>query len=269
MEFPPTDYACALEDHTVHYAQAGAGDMLVFIHGSLCDYRYWRWQLPALSAQWHVVAPSLRGYWPQASQQADPRFSVARHAQDMAAFIQNLGNGRPAHILGHSRGAQVALELALQAPALVRTLTLADPGFRLEGEPAAPAFHGDMATLLRQGNIEAAVSGFVDKANGAGTWRQMTSWFKTMVKDNSRTLLSQAQEPHPAVNMDQVQALDAPLLLIGGAHSPERYASRLRALQDALPQATRVTIPMAAHGMNLANPRAFNQTVTDFLINAG
>ncbi len=265
MEFPPTDHTCALKSHTVHYAQAGAGDKLLIIHGSLCDYRYWRWQLPALGEQWQVLAPSLRGYWPQAFAQADPLFSIAQHAQDMADFILAQSQGQAIHVLGHSRGAQVALALALQSPELVRSLTLADPGFRLAGEPDTPLFHGEMAALLQQGDVEAALSGFVDLANGPGTWRQMTGWFKTMVRDNGSTLLSQALETHPAVDIDEVRALALPLLLIGGAQSPERYASRLDALQAAIPTATRVTIPMAAHGMNLANPRAFNRAVADFL----
>lgn len=266
MTFPPTDYQCALPDHIVHYAQAGSGEILLIIHGSLCDYRYWRWQLPALGESFHVLAPSLRGYWPTAFPQANPRFSIQQHAQDMTDFIARISAGRPVHILGHSRGAQVAMHLAMQAPEQVRSLTLADPGFRLLGEPEVPLFHDEMARLLREGDVDAAMSGFVDKANGAGTWKQMTTWFKTMVKDNRNTLLSQAIEDHPVVDPQQFAKLACPVLLIGGAMSPERYKSRIAALLAARQDAMHVTIPLAAHGMNLANPRAFNHAVSDFLV---
>ncbi|MYN14875.1 alpha/beta fold hydrolase [Pusillimonas sp. TS35] len=264
-QFPPPDHIYSLADHTVHYAETGQGIPLVLVHGSLCDYRYWRWQFPALGQRWHVVAPSLRGYWPQALPQPDPLFSIAQHADDLAAFIRAAFGGQPVHLLGHSRGAQVAFETALRAPGSIRSLMLADPGFRLEGEPEKRLIHGEMADLMAAGDADAALAGFVDNVNGPGTWRQMTGWFKDMVHDNSATLLSQARESHPAVSTGQMRSLRCPLLLIGGANSAPRYQSRLDALQAAVPAARRVTIRMAAHGMNLANPRAFNAAVGEFM----
>ncbi|HWK71029.1 MAG TPA: alpha/beta hydrolase [Burkholderiaceae bacterium] len=252
-------------DHPLHYIEAGSGEMLLLIHGSLCDYRYWRWQLPALSEEHRLVAPSLRGYWPAAFTVEDASFSIARHTRDLAVFIEHIGNGRPVHILGHSRGAQIALELACAAPELARSLILADPGFQLGGELPAPSFHSEVVRLLQDGEIELALSSFVDAVNGAGTWRQMVGWFKTMVKDNAYTLLSQFREVNLSVDMDRVSRLQCPVLLIGGANSPPRYGSRLDALEQALVQASRVTIPLASHGMNLANPKAFNQAVARFL----
>lgn len=34
------------------YVERGAGDPMVFVHGSLCDYRYWDAQLASLSAHY-------------------------------------------------------------------------------------------------------------------------------------------------------------------------------------------------------------------------
>lgn len=265
MLFPPTDHSLVCAGYTHHYAQAGSGPTLVLIHGSLCDYRYWRWQLAGLSTAYRVVAPSLRGYWPAAFTRADPAFSIAQHAHDLQAFVEHVGEGQPVHIVGHSRGAQVALELALATPDMTASLTLADPGFRLMGEAETPLLHREMAALLQHGDADAALSGFVDKVNGAGTWRQMTGWFKAMVRDNAATLLSQAQETQPPVDPGQVATLPCPVLLVGGAHSPARYHSRLAALKRACPQAQQATIPLAAHGMNLANPKAFNTAISTFV----
>lgn len=252
----------------LHYTEAGSGDTLLLIHGSLCDYRYWRWQLPELSQRYRIIAPSLRGYWPTALAKANPLFNIGQHAQDLAAFLAEVAGATPIHVLGHSRGAHVALELAYRAPAQVRSLTLADPGFAFVGEAPRPPFQSQAEARLMQGDIEAALAGFVDAVNGPGTWRQMVGWFKAMVRDNAYTLLSQAQEAPPAVDLERVASLTCPILLIGGDQSPARYASRLAALQDAWPQARRITIPQAAHGMNLANPRHFNRVVAEFLATA-
>lgn len=254
-----------IEDYPVHYTEAGHGDILLLIHGSLCDYRYWRWQIPALSQHYRVVAPSLRGFWPAAFQHEDASFNVARHTRDMIAFARYLSSDKPIHVLGHSRGAQIALGLACEAPQAVRSLILADPGFRIVNEAPNPALHSDVAALLERGEVEPALSAFVDAVNGTGTWRQMVGWFKTMVKDNAYTLLSQVRETNSGIDLDAARRLQCPVLLIGGANSPARYGDRLDILEKTFPNTVRITIPLASHGMNLANPRAFNQAVEDFL----
>ncbi|RTZ40048.1 alpha/beta hydrolase [Candidimonas sp. SYP-B2681] len=254
-----------IADSSVHYTQAGSGELLLLIHGSLCDYRYWRWQIPALSQHMHVVAPSLRGFWPQAFDREESSFSVAQHTCDMIAFAQQLADGKPLHLLGHSRGAQIALELACVAPELVRSLTLADPGFRIGDEPPNSPFHMNVATLLEQGKVEEALSQFIDTVNGAGTWRQMVGWFKAMVTDNAYTLLSQVREINRPVDLERASHLRCPILLVGGANSPARYGSRIDILERAFTDVSRVSIPLASHGMNLANPKAFNQALLSFL----
>lgn len=251
-----------------HYTQAGQGEVLLLIHGSLCDYRYWRWQIPALSQGCTVVAPSLRGFWPEALATEDASFSIAQHVRDLQALVRAISPDRPVHILGHSRGAQVALELACQAPELTRSLTLADPGFRIDDEAETASFHAQAVALLEQGEVDKALADFVDGVNGPGTWRQMVGWFKAMVKDNAYTLLSQVREINLGIRLERAAGLQCPVLLIGGANSPARYGSRLDILEQAIAQALRVTIPLASHGMNLANPKAFNQTVADFLAQA-
>ncbi|SHI23937.1 alpha/beta fold hydrolase [Pollutimonas bauzanensis] len=261
----PVQYTTRIHDYPLHYTEAGSGEILLLIHGSLCDYRYWRWQIPALSQHYRVVAPSLRGFWPAALRSADDSFSIAQHIRDMSAFARRLGEGRPVHVLGHSRGAQIALELACGAPQEVRSLILADPGFRIAGEAPGAPLHTTVAKLLERGEVEPALAEFVDAVNGAGTWRQMVSWFKTMVTDNAYTLLSQIREINLDVDLDRARRLQCPVLLVGGAHSPARYGSRLDRLEQAVGQARRITIPAASHGMNLANPKAFNQGVLNFL----
>ena len=249
----------------LHYELSGQGAPLLLIHGSLCDYRYWRWQIPAFSQGWQVVAPSLRGFWPEAFTQADDSFSIAQHCRDMQDLIRTISPGQPVHVLGHSRGAQVAVELACSSPELVRSLILADPGFRILGEPETTLFHSQAVALLERGEAEAGLATFIDSVNGADTWRHMVSWFKTMVRDNAYTLLSQIRETNLAVDLNQLAGLRCPVQLIGGANSPARFGSRLDALENVMQHAVRVSIPLASHGMNLGNPKAFNQAVAEFL----
>ena len=263
----PPRHILPLSDGDLHYVQAGpvTGAPILLIHGSLCDYRYWRGQMPAFADGHRVLAPSLRGCWPDAGQHPQPRYAVGGHADDLADLLQALDIQGGAHVIGHSRGAQVALELALRAPHLCRSLTLADPGFRFADEPETPVFYADAVERLQNGDTEGALVQFIDTVNGDETWRKMVGWFKDMVRDNAATLLSQIREANLPMEPRAIAALSCPVLLVGGAHSPAKYGTRQDRLQQLLPQAQRTRIALAAHGMNLANPRAFNRAVLDFI----
>ncbi|MGB6243211.1 MAG: alpha/beta hydrolase [Castellaniella sp.] len=254
-----------LPDGTLHYLQAGDGsDTVLLIHGSLCDYRYWRWQMPALAEHARVLAPSLRGCWPANSPHPQDGYRIDAHARDLVQMARAL-DIQGLHVIGHSRGAQVALAFATQAPELCRSLTLADPGFRFDDETETPPFYTQAVQQIQAGDIDAALEGFIDTVNGANTWRKMVGWFKDMARDNAPTLLSQILEANTPVMLRDAAALGCPLLLVGGANSPAKYGTRQDRLQQLHPQARRIRIALAAHGMNLANPRAFNRAVLDFM----
>ncbi|MFA7437305.1 alpha/beta fold hydrolase [Castellaniella sp.] len=252
-----------LSSGPLHYVQAGQGDPVLLIHGSLCDYRYWRWQIAALQPGHTIIAPSLRGCWPAVGRHPQKGYGVMAHARDLQELLHALDCGA-AHIVGHSRGAEVAWALVRQAPGLCRSLTLADPGFRFADEPESPPFYAQTAITLQQGDTTAALAEFVDTVNGADTWRKMVPWFKEMAQDNAMTLLSQVQEQRLVITDAEMARLALPVLLIGGAQSPAKYGQRLERLERLVPNARRTRIAMAAHGMNLANPRAFNRALLGF-----
>lgn len=249
------------------YVESGDGPVLLLVHGSLCDLRYWRWQIPAFGRHFRVIAPSLRGYWPHAFELADPTFNLVQHAADLEQLIDEVA-GRPVHLLGHSRGARVALELAARTPGRIASLILADPGLQTVPSAAAMAFQRQAVDRLAMGDVEGALQGFIDTVNGADTWRRMTGWFKEMVRDNAATLFSQAAEQGTVFETSRIQPLRCPVLLLGGEHSPPRFARAMDSLQAVLTQAERDVIPMASHGMNLGNARAFNARVERFVLRA-
>nr|WP_224788732.1 alpha/beta hydrolase [Pandoraea terrae] len=247
------------------------GAPLVLVHGSLCDCRYFKPQMAPLAERRRVVSVSLRHYWPDAWDGKGDTFSAEQHAEDLAAFIGALGEG-PVHLLGHSRGGYVAMRAALMAPDTVRSLMLADPGIELSGGPSDVSFDSGRGgfrerahAAIEAGDIDGGLALFIDTVSGPDTWRRMVPWFKRMVRDNALTLIGQVKEPRTPLPIDALGALQAPVLLLGGALSPAPYPAILDALAQALPDARRMMIPQASHGMNLANVVAFNRAVEAFI----
>lgn len=258
-----------LNDYDLAWLEAGAGRPLLLIHGSLCDYRYWAPQMQPLAARRRVIAVSLRHYWPEAWDGQGQGFSIGQHAADLAALIRALDAG-PVDCVGHSRGGSVAYALAQAAPELLRSLVLAEPGLGVAGscEPAdldRGAFRERALQLLREQRADEALQLFTDTVSGAGTWARMVPAIKRMMRDNANTLFGQATETYAVVTAANALRWDKPLLLVGGARSPEPYPGLLRGLQRLLPGAQHVAIPAASHAMNLWNPAAFNQALESFL----
>jgi pimeloyl-ACP methyl ester carboxylesterase len=254
------------------YVQAGEGELLLFVHGSLCDYRYWQPQLAGMAKRYRCVAVSLTHYWPQTASKADAPFSWSAHADEVAEFIERLRAG-PAHIVGHSRGGCVAFHFARRYPQHLRTLTLADPGgpLQIAGRPAARlpetvnALRARAAQLIEEGKVDEGLQLFVDSVSRPGFWAKSTLSFRTMAIDNAHTLARQFRDPLPAYTPEEAAEVRAPVLLIDGEKSPEMFRRTAAALASWLPDARRATVRGASHGMNLAHPAAFNRYIDEFI----
>src|SRR5581483_8285910 len=84
----------------------------------------------------------------------------------------------PVHLVGHSMGALLALELARRDPARYATLALIEPvvlgALRAPGEEAPLAEVGamieDVLAAFARGDVAAAIGRFTDYWYGAGAW---------------------------------------------------------------------------------------------------
>jgi pimeloyl-ACP methyl ester carboxylesterase len=118
---------------------------------------------------------------------------------------------------------------------------------------------------IRAGAIDAALEHFLRIVDGPRGWSRTSPAFKQMARDNVMTLLGQAREPRPPIYTAELRGLTLPTLLLGGERSPAAFAAQLDLLQQALPAARRVSVPRAAHPMNVENATVFNRSVLEFL----
>lgn len=115
------------------YEERGDGEPLVLLHGGAVDARFFDPNIDALAARFHVLTPDLRGHGH--TPDVDGPFTYETLAQDTVEFIEAVLGG-PAHLVGHSIGAGVALHVALRRPGLVRGLVLISASFHHSGQVA-------------------------------------------------------------------------------------------------------------------------------------
>lgn len=93
----------------LHYADWGNADAppLLLVHGTRDHCRSWDQVARALSSQWHVIAPDLRGHGDSAWS-PDGHYDMAAFVYDMAQLVHQLGDA-PVTIIAHSLGGNIAL----------------------------------------------------------------------------------------------------------------------------------------------------------------
>ncbi|MFN3370467.1 MAG: alpha/beta fold hydrolase [Sphingomonadaceae bacterium] len=107
---------------------AGHGPLLVFAHATGMCARAYLPLLGPLAAWFRVVAYDARGHG-ATELPADPAHVPADwlvYRADLAALVAALGGG-PVHLVGHSMGATMAFEAAVEQPGLASSVTLIDP----------------------------------------------------------------------------------------------------------------------------------------------
>lgn len=112
----------------IHYASAGAGPLVVFIHG-FPDYWYsWRDQMAGLADRFHVVAMDQRGYNLSDAPQGLAQYDMAKLVGDVAAVVRHAAGraGAPerATIVGHDWGGAVAWQVAFNLPQMTERLVI-------------------------------------------------------------------------------------------------------------------------------------------------
>lgn len=262
---------------TMHYIEKGSGEPIILIHGAIGDYNAWALQMDTLALNHRVIAISRRYAWP--NQQPDPEDSfdctVALHAKDLVVFMEEI-NISSAHLMGHSYGAMIALQTAIDHPSIAKSLVLGEPAVEsmLSGTVKGDSLIADFRTnsniavsLYKGGKYEEAVRQFLitvlgsDEAYDVVPQAVRDGWLQNLVEG---ICIAETQDL-ASISRKKLSQLKAPVLLIKGQYSPAYLASASDSLNVVLPNSELRLLPNASHGLQGENPSEFNKLVVNFL----
>jgi pimeloyl-ACP methyl ester carboxylesterase len=204
--------------------------------------------------------------------------TINDHAGHLAELAEHLQIDR-VHWVGHSSGCQIVLQLALEHPELVRTLTLLEPaaggGFAVPAaEELGREFVGPAIAAFKGGDLNTAFDLFM-RGVGGNDYRAVLE--QRLGTGSVQQAISQSafffQDEVPAVLESRFGPTDAarvrcPILVAEGADSATAgLLSRqitARAIQ-LFPHAEVVRIAATNHLMPLQNPEAVAQVIRDFV----
>jgi pyruvate dehydrogenase E2 component (dihydrolipoamide acetyltransferase) len=106
----------------LRYAKRGDGaETIILIHGFGGDLDNWLFNIDALGEKATVYALDLPGHGQSSKKLDKPGLAAMKNA--LAAFMDKLGIGK-AHLVGHSMGGAIAMQMAAEHPEKVKSLTL-------------------------------------------------------------------------------------------------------------------------------------------------
>jgi pimeloyl-ACP methyl ester carboxylesterase len=256
----------------LEYEIVGVGEPVVLIHGVLIADAFRPLMAEeSLIGRYRLIGYHRRGY--AGSERVTGPVSVERQAADCRALLEELGVNR-AHLVGHSYGGAIALQLALDAPEVVHSLALLEPALFLGG--SGQSYRETVARSRQEyadGDPATVVDGFLRSRMGAA-YRSFVEpavpgAFAQAVADAATTF----EVELPALlewrfGEAEARRIGQPVLAVLGEASDAiwpRFGEVNRLLLAWLPRAERFVLPGATHALQLQNPGEMARALARFL----
>jgi 3-oxoadipate enol-lactonase len=245
---------------------AGAGPLVVFLHGIGGNRAHWDDQLAAFAPEFTACAPDARGYGD--SDDYDGPLAFGDFAGDVLRVIDHFGAAR-AHLVGLSLGGRVARDFCLRHPDRVATLVLCNThaGFDALAPDQVDAFirsrQGPLAAgkTLREMASDLARNVLGKSAPARARERLLASLAGLRKDAYLRTLESSVREDRGA----RIERIAVATLVVTGDEDTVYPPATAEAMARRIPGARLAVIAGAGHVSNLEQPEAFNERVLGFL----
>jgi pimeloyl-ACP methyl ester carboxylesterase len=263
-----------LSGSSAAYLEQGSGQPVMLLHSAGSSSAQWRALVDRLSVRFHVIAPDLYGYGSSANWPGSGVFRLADEAALVRTLLDRLDE--PVHLVGHSYGGAVALQVAREHGDSLRSLTLIEPvAFHLlRGGDAIDAVAlreiravaDVVAHSLASGDYLRGFGHFVDYWSGDGAWAGMPEDKRAaLVARLAKVALDFQAAIHEPSHLGEVERISLPTLLLHGDRSPLPTRRICQRLARAMQNASTATILGAGHMAPLTHRDQVNDLIVAHL----
>ena len=228
---------------TFSYEWPNKGEALLLLHGGLSQTSHFDQSvLPAIEDNFHIFGYDRTGHGFTGDREDSMHFQF--QYEEAVAYLEDVVK-EPAHLIGHSDGAIIALMVAMHKPELVKSVVLFGGLFHFSGTLPMPEFDG----YISQEDLDEYAATSPD---GPGTLeakiRKMFSiWYS-----------------EPAYTVEDVKKIQCPALVLVGDDDVISHHHTIE-MFEALPQGQLAVIPGTSHQANKEKPEIFQMFIREFL----
>lgn len=248
------------------YDEAGSGPPVVLLHGYPFNRSMWSEQVAALSANYRVITPDLRGHGETTV--TDEPATMVEMAQDVAALLDKLGIERVT-LGGLSMGGYVTLAFYRRFPLRVRALILADTRPQADTLEARHNREEQAKKILKEG-MQSIADDFLKKVLTPATISE-----RPEIRERVREMILKT-DPQGAANAlrgmavrhDQTDFLEeifSPTLILVGSEDQLTPPKDAELMKREIRGSRLEIIEGASHLSNLERAEDFNRALLDFL----
>jgi len=257
----------------LYYEETGSGIPIVFVHEFAGDYRSWEPQVRFLARRYRCITYNARGYPPSDIPTDSERYSQERARDDIRSVLNALKIAK-AHIVGISMGGFAALHFGFTYQQRALSLVVAGCGygaspdkreqFAAEAEAAARKFEQASMAKAAEGYALGPTRVQFQNKDPRG-WKEFHAQLTEHSTEGSARTMRGVQKRRPSLFdlIDKMKTITAPTLVMTGDEDWPCLEPALL-MKRTIPTAGLVVMPNAGHTINLEEPAAFNQHLSDF-----
>lgn len=250
------------EGTAVHYLSAGSGKQaLVFVHGWTCNANFWRFQIPAFTKEFRVIAIDLPGHG--LSDKPPVAYTPDLFAKAIDAVFKDAGIER-AVLVGHSLGTLIIRQFYRKYPAKSQALVIVDGRLRMPEQSESmnalmAALRGPDFTKTLKGMVGGMTAPMPDSA-------LREEVMEAMLKTPQHVAVS-AIESMGDETIWQRDPIKVPVLAVL-AKSPSWAPDTEAFLRSLAPNLEYHMLEGVSHFLMMDKPELFNATLRSFVTRA-
>ena len=211
-----------------------------------------------LDSHARVLRYDRRGYG-RSAPHPSARFDMEEQVADLVALLA----GRPAVLVGHSYGGNVALATASRHPSLVRSIAMYETP--LSWEPWWPGTSAGSSAASKQGTAADAAERFMRRMIGDDRWEGLPARTRAVRRMEGEAMVGELVDlrDNPPWHAEDI---DVPVICGYGTHAAPHHRRAMEHIVSTVAGARLVELPGCRHDAPLSHPALFARLMVEPLL---